>query len=101
MTVLAVTAVLVLGSAPRAEISFWNGLGQAQVFVMTADGKGVRQLTHLFSAKRAAWSPDGKRLAFDGRFYRTLDDFDIGIMRADGSGVRRITRGPERDTMAS
>jgi Tol biopolymer transport system component len=101
VTVLAVAALLMLAASPRAQISFWNGIGQAQVFVMAADGSGVRQLTHLFSAKRASWSPDGKRLAFDGRFYKTLNDFDIGIMRADGSGVRRLTRGPERDVMAS
>jgi TolB protein len=101
MTLLAVAALLTLAMPSRPEISFWNGIGQAQVFVMASDGSGVRQLTRLFSAKRASWSPDGKRLAFDGRFYKTLFDFDIGIMRADGTGVRRITRGPERDIMAS
>src|SRR5438876_317058 len=100
MALLGVAALLTLATPQRPVISFWNGIGSAQVFVMAADGTGVRQLTHLFSAKRASWSPDGKRLAFDGRFYKTLNDFDIGIMRADGSGVRRITRGPERDVMA-
>ena len=102
MAVAAVAAVLALaGPASPPAISFWNGLGQAQVYVMAADGTGVRRLTNLYSAKRAAWSPDGRRLAFDGRFYTTLFDFDIGIMRADGSHVRRVTRGPERDTMAA
>ena len=101
MSLLAVVVLLALAPpAPRPVISFWNGIGDAQVFIMAADGRGVRQLTHLFSAKRASWSPDGKQLVFDGRFYKTVNDFDIGIMRADGSGVRRITRGPERDVMA-
>jgi TolB protein len=58
-------------------------------------------LTNLFSAKRGAWSPDGRRLAFDGRFYETLFDFDVGIVNTDGSGVRRVTRGPARDIMAA
>ena len=102
MSLLAVVVLLALAPpAPRPVISFWNGIGDAQVFIMAADGRGVRQLTHLFSAKRASWSPDGKQLVFDGRFYKTLNDFDIGIMRADGSAVRRITHGPERDVMAA
>jgi Tol biopolymer transport system component len=55
----------------------------------------------VFSAKRGDWSPDGRRLVFDGRFYRTLFDFDIGVMNADGSGAHRITRGPARDEWAT
>jgi Tol biopolymer transport system component len=102
VTVFALVAALAFGgSAGRPEISFWSGFAHAEVYVMAADGSGARRLTNLYSAKRGAWSPEGKRLAFDGRFYKTLSDFDIGIMRADGSGVRRVTRGPERDVMAS
>jgi TolB protein len=103
VTIFALATALALGSGStaRPEISFWSGFAHAEVYVMAADGTGARRLTNLYSAKRGAWSPDGKRLAFDGRFYATLSDFDIGIMRADGSGVRRVTRGPERDVMAS
>jgi TolB protein len=75
--------------------------GHAEVWVMNDDGRGRRRLTSLYSAKRGDWSPDGKRLAFDGRFYRTLFDFDIGVMNADGTGAHRITRGPERDIIAA
>jgi TolB protein len=99
--VLALAAVAALASAPRAEISYWSGVGNAQVYVMAADGTGATRLTNLFSAKRGAWSPDGEQVAFDGRFYETLNDFDIGIVRADGSGLRRVTRGPERDIEAA
>jgi TolB protein len=102
VTIFALATAFALGgSAVRPEISFWSGFAHAEVYVMAADGTGARRLTNLYSAKRGAWSPDGKRLAFDGRFYATLSDFDIGIMRADGSGIRRVTRGPERDVMAS
>jgi TolB protein len=100
-TVIDIAAVLVLAAAPRPEISYWSGFAHAQVYVMAADGTGVKALTNLYSAKRGAWSPDGRRLAFDGRFYETLSDFDIGVMSADGSGVRRVTRGPARDVMAA
>jgi TolB protein len=100
--VAALAAVLLAaGSDSRPEISFWSGVGSAQVYVMAADGSGARRVTNLFSAKRGAWSPDGDELAFDGRFYETLFDFDIGIVGADGSHLRRITQGPERDIMAA
>lgn len=96
-----IVAVLALATAARPEISFWSGFAHPQVYVMAADGSGVRAVTNLYSAKRGAWSPDGRRLAFDGRFYETLFDFDLGVVNADGSGVRRVTRGPARDIMAA
>jgi Tol biopolymer transport system component len=97
--VFDIAAALALAAAARPEISFWSGFAHAQVYVMAADGTGAKALTNLYSAKRGAWSPDGRRLAFDGRFYETLSDF--GVMNADGSGVRRVTRGPARDVMAA
>jgi TolB protein len=100
MGLVAVAAALAV-AAGQPEISFWSGFAHAQVYLMAADGSGVRRVTNLYSAKRGVWSPDAKRLAFDGRFYPTLFDFDIGIAQPDGSHVRRVTRGPERDIMAA
>lgn len=97
------SAAAVAGGGPqRPSISFWTDApgGAAEVWLMDADGRSRKRLTALFSAKRGAWSTNGERLVFDGRFYRTLFDFDIGVVNADGTGVRRITRGPERDIMA-
>jgi TolB protein len=101
---LAVLIALAFGGAPaRPAITFWTDApsGHAEVWAMNEDGTGRTRLTNLYSAKRGNWSPDRRRLVFDGRFYRTLFDFDIGVMNADGTGVQRITRGPERDIFAS
>lgn len=102
MLTFLIAAVLAGAPPPQPSISFWTdaGSGHAEVWLMNEDGNGRTRLTNLFSAKRGDWSPDGRRLVFDGRFYRTLFDFDIGVINADGTGVRRITRGPERDIFA-
>jgi Tol biopolymer transport system component len=100
---LTILLALAFGTAPaRPAITFWTDApgGHAEVWAMNEDGTGRTRLTNLYSAKRGTWSPDGRRLVFDGRFYRTLFDFDIGVMNANGTGVRRITRGPERDIIA-
>jgi Tol biopolymer transport system component len=85
----------------NGQISFWSdrGADRAQVFLMNADGSRQRSITRQFSAKRGEFSPDGRRIAFDGRAYNTLFDFDVFVAAASGRGVKRITRGPERDLM--
>jgi TolB protein len=101
---LAATPATAARTARNGQISFWSDRGsegRAQVFVMNADGSNQRRLTNLFSAKRGDFSPDGRKLVFDGRAYETLDDFDIFVMNADGTDVTRLTRGPERDTQAA
>lgn len=88
----------------NGKISFWSDRafgGRAQVFVMNPNGTQQRRLTKLFSAKRADFSSDGKKLVLDGRGRKTLRDFDIFTMNADGTELRMLTSGPERDTQAS
>jgi DNA-binding CsgD family transcriptional regulator len=36
----------------------------AQIFVINADGSGLRQLTHVGDNRWPTWSPDGSRIAF-------------------------------------
>jgi TolB protein len=87
--------------ARNGQISFWSDRAgdRAQVYVMNPDGSRQHAITRQFSAKRGAFSSDGRRIAFDGRAYDTLFDFDIFVAAASGRRATRITRGPERDLM--
>jgi Tol biopolymer transport system component len=73
------------------------------IFVVNVDGSGVARLTQPPRTRRRtdddwsqdpSWSPDGKRIAFDGARKETRGIPDIYVMRADGSGERRIAGGP-------
>jgi len=63
----------------------WGPYGDTQIFVMNADGTGVQQLTdNEYSSDNLLWSPDGNKIAFDGR---PDGHQEIFVMNADGSNV--------------
>ena len=70
--------------------------GDWDLWLIDADGSNQRQLTRVGAdTARAAWSPDGKSIAFHSTRDRAtagnLSDFEIYVMAADGSQVRRLT----------
>ena len=66
-----------------------NRGGNLQIYVMNADGTGVRRLTSdPGGAVMPTWSPDGKHIVFVSR---RSGRSDIYVMDADGSNLRRQT----------
>lgn len=79
------------GAAPRraGRIVFST---MDDIYIVDADGTGLRQLTKGPAAEfDPSWSPDGRRIAY--RVERGQQSADIYVMDADGSGQRRIARG--------
>jgi TolB protein len=81
----------------------WNG---SQIFLMNANGSGLKQLTFTVSPKwidrgyprdgnyGPVWSPDSEKLAYVS--YENGSP-DIFIMNANGTGNKRLTDTPLRD----
>lgn len=69
--------------------------GKADLFVANADGTGFRELYPTrWDEGAPAFSPDGKRIAYDSD---ADGNFDIWVMDAAGGVGRRLTRHPGRD----
>jgi Tol biopolymer transport system component len=83
-------------SPDGSEIAFTrrvSGRFGFQIFVMDADGGGIRQLTHQpLGAYAPAWSPSGDRIAFISYMGKDSGGGDLFVMDADGSSVRLVTR---------
>src|SRR5215204_3542268 len=73
--------------------------GNAEIYVMNADGTGVTRLTNTRADEGyPAWSPDGRTISFDSD---RDGNFDVFAMNVDGTNVRPLTRHPGRDVSAS
>jgi TolB protein len=75
--------------------------GNAEIYVMNADGSGLRNVTRTpWDDLDPAWSPDGRAIAFvqktcwpNPRVTRCATAYEtyLSIVNADGSGLRRLT----------
>jgi Tol biopolymer transport system component len=73
-----------------------------ELFTMSAQGGGTRQLTNDGAADRQpAISPDGRQLAFAGLRPGKIPFTQIFIANGDGSGERALTNGYSADTAPS
>jgi Tol biopolymer transport system component len=71
-----------------------NPEGDQEIFVMNADGSGLRQVTFNAVADGGpAWSPDGDRILFH-RFTPDESESDLMTVRLDGTGERNVTNSP-------
>jgi hypothetical protein len=58
--------------------------------LMYMDTGSRRQLLPQWVATNPTWSPDGRRIAFVGRPWDSMDTDGIYVMNADGTGATRI-----------
>ncbi|MDQ3968593.1 MAG: DPP IV N-terminal domain-containing protein, partial [Thermoproteota archaeon] len=104
-------------SPDRTKIAFESDRdGNANIYVMNADGSGLTRLTHneLADHSNPSWSPDGTKIAFNtnkggveaclsNRDACTLEIFqnqEIYVMNAaDGSNEIRLTNSPAQDSL--
>lgn len=79
--------------SPPPSIAFVSDRdGDAEIYVMNADGSGVEQLTdNEFGDYFPTWSPDGRRIAFISEREDDVQIHDIYVMNADGSGIEQLT----------
>ncbi|HZG52880.1 MAG TPA: protein kinase, partial [Pyrinomonadaceae bacterium] len=73
-----------------------NRDGATEIYVMQADGSGVRRLTFNTTEDDCpAWSHDGQKIAFQSR---RDGQMEVYVMDADGSNQRNLTNSPGEDT---
>ena len=73
--------------------------GNAEIYVMNADGTGVTRLTRTPADEGyPAWAPDGRTISFDSD---RDGNFDVFAMDPDGRNVRPLTRERARDVSAT
>ena len=95
-TVSVTAASAATPTPPAGRIAFESTRdGNAEIYVMNADGTGQTRLTHNEAQDVGpSWSPDGRRIAFES----TRDgNAEIYVMNADGSGQTRLTHNEARD----
>ena len=89
-------AAVLAGSAGSAPSAFRGQNGRIVVDsdygynleLINPDGSGDTYIPHTYDANSPAWSPDGRRIAFEGG---QGDDRDIYVVNGDGTGRTELT----------
>jgi TolB protein len=70
-----------------------------EIFVMNADGSGLKQVTSLGGASFAPFfTPDGTHIIFSSNHHNPKGrDFELWLIGADGTGLERVTWNPTFD----
>jgi len=97
LTETAPTAAPIIAAGPRIAYQTVAAMNDAsEVWVINADGSGLRRLTNnQYADVMPSWSPDGQKIAFVSD--RVNNSNDIFLMNPDGSGVTRLTTDPADD----
>mgnify|MGYP005848768439 CR=1 FL=1 len=70
--------------------------GYWQVFLVNADGSGLRQLTRgAYDARYPSWSPDGRWIAFAGN---EEGHWELYVIPVEGGEAQRLTSAPGDST---
>ena len=80
-------------------LAYQSGVWSAPYWTLRIAVVEVRTgaITHVTAGpddRFPSFSPDGTRIAFDGRSGNDDSDFDVFIVNRDGSGLRNVTRAP-------
>lgn len=71
------------------ESSVYDADGAGSIWIVNADGSGLRRLARGGDDRQPNWSPAGDRIVFQRL---RNDQWDLWTVRPDGTGLRNVTR---------